>query len=141
MALISAAPGTGIDRRTGQVLSGWPHVLQSIEVILSTRIGARVMRRWFGSDIPALLGRNMDVPTVVRFWAAICIALALWEPRFKITKISATGSTDGMRAGAIGFSVAGIYYPRGHLGDFSDGQPKSFDYSRTGKVFATGTSN
>ena len=73
------ANSTGIDRETGKSLSDWDHVTQSIHVIFSTRIGERVMRRAFGSAIPGLLGRNLEPVTLAKFFAAICIAIDLWE--------------------------------------------------------------
>jgi len=117
MARLAPIPGTGIDRRTGRVISGWAHVEQSLHVIFTTRIGERVMRRWFGSAVPQILGQNMVPSTVLKFWTAICIAVDLWEPRYRITKIDPIGSPEEMRLGAIKFEVQGIYMPRGHLGD------------------------
>jgi phage baseplate assembly protein W len=117
MSQIAPFPGTGIDRRTGKVLSGWPHVMQSLEVIFTTNFGERVLIRWFGSFVPKLLGENLTPPTILLFWSAICIAIETWEPRFKITKITPFGAPEGMRAGQIGFYLDGVYMPRGHLGD------------------------
>lgn len=114
--------GTGIDRRTGQVLSGFAHVEQSLEVIFSTRIGDRVMRRLFGSEVPALLGRNLVPSTLLRFQAAVIVAIELWEPRFAIRKVLWQGAPEPARLGRIGLHLVGEYRPRGHLGDrTSDG--------------------
>jgi phage baseplate assembly protein W len=38
----------GIDRATGRLLDGWPHVVQSIVVIITTTYGERM--RAAGSD-------------------------------------------------------------------------------------------
>src|ERR1035437_10054976 len=119
MAQISPFSGTGINRATGQVLTGWPHVVQSLQVIFTTQFGERVMRRWFGSAVLALLGRNMTNATILRFWSAICMTIDLWEPRFRVTKITPYGSAMNLRIGKIGFAITGVYYPRGHLGDYS----------------------
>ena len=119
MARIAPKSGTGISRETGQVLDGWPHVLQSLGVIFSTHLGERVMRRWFGSNVPKLLGQNMVPETVVRFWSAICIAVDLWEPRFRVVSITPVGSAQDLRQGQIGFNVTGEYRPNALLGDFT----------------------
>lgn len=111
--------GTGFDRHTGRVIAGWAHVVQSLEVIFTTRFGERAMRRWFGSAVPRLLGENMVPSTVLKFWTAVCIAIDLWEPRFRVTKIVPLGTAENMRGGALGFEIVGVYMPRGHLGDFT----------------------
>lgn len=128
MALIAPTPGTGIDRKTGQVISGWADVLQCLGVIFGTRIGERVMRRWFGSMVPELLGRNMTGPTILRFWTAIVVAIDTWEPRFRVSKIQAVGSATGMSSGQIGFAIAGIYYPNALSGDYSVSTPKNLTF-------------
>jgi phage baseplate assembly protein W len=117
MAQISPFPGTGIDMETGKLISGWQHVMQSLQIIFMTRFGERVLRRWFGSFVPRILGEPMVPSTILKFWTAICVAVDLWEPRYRITKITAEGSADEMRQGSIGFIVEGVYMPRGHLGD------------------------
>jgi len=106
---------TGVNRHTGRLLTDWEHVLQSIEVILATRFGDRVMRRWFGSNIPVLLGRNMVTVTFVRFYAAVGVALTQ-EPRVELIRISPLSAT---REGHAGFLIELHYRPRGHLGDFT----------------------
>ncbi|WP_336801717.1 GPW/gp25 family protein [Kaistia sp. MMO-174] len=108
-------PSTGVDRRTGRLLTDWDHVLQSLEVIFSTRFGSRVMRRWFGSNIPVLLGRNMVPETFLRFYAALGVALTQ-EPRVELIRVSPLSVT---RTGRAGFLVELHYRPRGHLGDFT----------------------
>lgn len=119
MPQIAPFAGTGIDRKTGRLLTGFDHVMQSLDVIFTTHFGERVMRRWFGSFVPKLLGENMTPSTVLRFWTAICIAIDMWEPRYRITRIVPSGTPEQMRTGAIGFEIEGVYMPRGHLGDFT----------------------
>jgi len=136
MAQVAPIPGTGIDRRSGQVLAGWRHVEQSLRMIFTTHFGERVMRRWVGSAVPALLGRNMSNATILRFWTAICIAIDLWEPRFRVTKITPYGSAMDLRTGKIGFAIAGVYYPRGHLGDYSVSVPSTLNVGTAGGVLS-----
>ncbi|WP_404291548.1 GPW/gp25 family protein [Microvirga sp. RSM25] len=110
----------GFDRRTGKPMSGWDHVLQSLEVIFTTPLGSRVMRRTFGSAVPALLGRPINRATVLRFATAIIVAVELWEPRFRIRQISfarTQNTPDKLRLGGLSMQIVGQYRPRGHLGD------------------------
>ena len=104
---------SGVDRQTGQVLTGWAHCLQSIGVILTTAIGALIMARDFGMD-----GQIQDAPMTAfpTYISAAAAALRLNEPGFKLTRIAPT------RAGADGvfaFDVAGDFYPNALDGDFS----------------------
>lgn len=134
---VNVAPArNGMDRYTGALLQGWPHVWQSITVIFMTPFSARVLRRWVGSFVPLLLGQNLVPRVVTRFWWAIMTALDLWEPDYKITRVMfmgnalsqqspnmATTSVEAMiRAGQTIFAYQGVYYPRGHLGDFTPAQ-------------------
>ncbi|WP_036291562.1 GPW/gp25 family protein [Methylosinus sp. PW1] len=119
----------GVDRRTGKPLTGWSHVVQSLEVILTTRIGARVMRRLFGSAVPGLIGReNVTPAAMLRFMTAYAIAVELWEPRFKLRKFvfpTASNSADRLRQGRLGFGVEGDYRPNALEGDYTVVIPKT----------------
>ena len=119
MTQLPPLPGTGIDRHTGRPLIGFAHVQQSLQVIFTTHFGERVLRRWFGSFVPKLLGEPMVPSTVLRFFTAVCTAIDLWEPRYKVQKILPQGSPEKMRQGQLGFVIVGVYRPRGHLGDFT----------------------
>ena len=113
---------TGIYRRTGQPLSDWDHVAQSIAVILTTPIGSRVMRRDFGSELFDLVDAKMTPRTILAIYGAAAVAIARWEPRFRIARASISRATAG---GQIELQLFGVYYPRGHLGDFSTAEDAS----------------
>ncbi len=66
------------------------HVSQSIDDIITTPLGSRVMRRDYGSFIPALIDQPLNDKTVLRLYAATVAAIMRWEPRFKISSISLT---------------------------------------------------
>ncbi|WP_018183990.1 GPW/gp25 family protein [Kaistia granuli] len=107
---------TGFNRHTGAALSDFDHVRQSIGVILTTPIGSRVMRREFGSELFDLIDRPMTDQVILAMYAATVMAIARWEPRYavlgcKLTRASTTG--------AMSIELSGVYYPRGHLGDFT----------------------
>jgi phage baseplate assembly protein W len=144
MPQIAPFPGTGIDRRTGQVISGWAHVLQSLEVIFTTRYGERAGRRHLGSFVPAILGKNLVESTIINFWTAICVAIErpaedMGEPRYKITQIVPYGSPEEMRGGRVRFQLNGVYYPRGHLGDFTAAGPRAAIVILGGSGFSVGS--
>lgn len=119
MAKLTPLPGAGFDRRTGRPIAGWDHVLQSLGVIFTTHFGERFMRRHFGSFVPRVLGERLVPSTLLRFWTAIIVAIELWEPRYRVTKIMPAASPEQLRQGILRYRLEGIYYPRGHLGDFT----------------------
>ncbi len=118
MATLAASDqgGVGMDARTGAALDGWEHVRQSIGKILATRIGSRVMLRDFGSSAPQLIDANATGRVILSFIVAVAEALERWEPRFRLL---AADLTKAGPDGVFALELAGIYFPRGHLGDFS----------------------
>ncbi|MFK0086498.1 GPW/gp25 family protein [Pseudomonas sp. NPDC090755] len=95
----------GMDRRTGQPLSGIAHLRQSIEDILTTPLGSRRMRPEYGSK----LRRFVDLP-VNEGWksavqAEVARVLGRWEPRLKLERVRVTG----VIAGQIRLQLSGVY--------------------------------
>ena len=76
-----------MNRETGQALAGIDHLRQSVADIITTPIGSRVMRRTYGSLVPALLDQPLNKTTQMRVAAAATSALMRWEPRLLVRKI------------------------------------------------------
>ncbi len=110
------AESQGTHARTGEALGDWQNVEQSIRKILTTPIGARVMRRTFGSDLPDLIDRKMIPANILKVYSASARAILEWEPRFRMT---AGRLVTANESGQIQLEIFGTYYPRGHLGDYS----------------------
>ena len=110
------ASSTGISAATGQPLSDWQHVEQSIRKILMTPIGARVMLREFGSELPDLIDRKMTTGNVLAIYSASARAIHRWEPRFRMQFGRISGAEAG---GRVSIELFGTYYPNGHKGDYS----------------------
>lgn len=106
----------GINRTTGTAIEGFEHVKQSIGVILNTPVGSRVMRRDFGSELFDLIDRPMTDQVILAVYSAVAMALARWEPRFRVMWCR---SIQAGVSGVLELEIGGIYYPRGHLGDFT----------------------
>lgn len=99
----------GINAQTGQPLVGIDHLRQSIRDILTTRIGTRVMRRDYGSRLPALVDNPMTPRLAMDLYSATAEALARWEPRFKLTRVRIARAAVGQ----VVLDLEGIYLPDG----------------------------
>lgn len=100
----------GMDAITGKPLSGLRHLRQSIQNILTTPIGSRVMRRDYGSKLFELIDQPLNQPTLMEVYAATAQALRKWEPRFKLTRVQAFRAEE---TGKVLLDLEGIYKPDG----------------------------
>lgn len=117
---------SAVDRNTGQVVGNYASALQSVEVIFSTAIGERVMRRHFGAGLVELLGRAVTPPLFAAWQTLIAVGIDLWEPRFRVRGVYVTGSVDALRLGRAGVRIEVDWRPRGHLGDLTVEGVRSF---------------
>lgn len=108
-----------IDRHTGELIDNYDSAVQSVEVILGTRLHSLVMLREFGGGIIELLGRLMTPALFGAFRALIAASIDTWEPRFEVRRVDFHGEVDDIRLGRAEFSVTVDWRPRGHLGDFT----------------------
>ena len=106
----------GIDRNTGELLTGWNECRQALGVIVTTAVGTLVLARSFGSQGPALLDSPMTAPTITAYYMAIAEAIRQWEPGYRTRKVGVTQATP---QGLIFFVATGDYYPNALQGDFS----------------------
>ncbi|WP_083714810.1 GPW/gp25 family protein [Phaeobacter inhibens] len=100
-----------MDRKTGRRLTGIAHLRQSIEMILTTPIGSRVMRRDFGSRLPDLVDKNITQSLRMQMFAATVEALRKWEPRLEVQRVFVEPSAD--EHSTVSLAIEGIYLPNG----------------------------
>lgn len=112
----------GIDRWTGQPLSGFAHVLQSVDLILDTDIGNTPTLREFGGGMRRLLGRKLTPDILALAAAVFALSITIWEPRLRVVKVSISPSADEIRRGTVSFVMQVVYRPNGHLGDLTEEQ-------------------
>ena len=103
----------GINKKTGERITGTEHLAQSIRDILSTPIGTRVMRRNYGSNLFDLIDANITGLTLVQIYAATADALTRWEPRLRVTRVQAEQTPEQTKNGRITIALEGIYLPEG----------------------------
>ncbi|WP_099864730.1 GPW/gp25 family protein [Pararhizobium haloflavum] len=119
-----------IDRRTGAVIDNYASALQSVEIILTTRLGEMILLREFGAGVIELLGRLLAAKTIAAFTLLVAAAIDLWEPRFRVRRVELTGSVDELRAGRAGLAIEVDWRPRAHLGDPSVESVETFGWNR-----------
>ncbi|MYF97780.1 phage baseplate protein [Candidatus Poribacteria bacterium] len=95
----------GMDRDTGKLLDDREHLLQSIQMILETPLGSRVMRPEFGSELFDLVDAPMNDATNLRIYAATHDALSKWEPRLRTLNVQ----VEDRKPGEIILIVKAIY--------------------------------
>jgi phage baseplate assembly protein W len=100
----------GMNAQTGQALGGLQHLRQSIIDILSTPVGSRVMRRDYGSRLFELIDAPLTEATLIDLYAATAVALAEWEPRFRLHRVRSAGITE---EGRTSLTLEGEYLPEG----------------------------
>lgn len=76
-----------MNRRSGSKLDELGHITQSIEDILTTRLGTRIARREYGSLLPELIDQPQNDATRLRLYAATAMALMRWEPRISLSRV------------------------------------------------------
>lgn len=99
---------SGMGRDTGHRLSERAHLAQSISDILSTPKGTRVMRRDYGSDLPALIDAPINGETVVDLFMATAEALDRWEPRYRLRRVEIASARAGLMSLRLSGEVRGL---------------------------------
>jgi uncharacterized protein len=102
LAAIDAWLGTGVPfplrpgPSTGRIdwLSGMQLVRQSIETILDTEPGERIMLPTFGCGLRRYLMAPNTATTRTAIQQDVAAALNTWEPRIRVTDVSVTPADD-----------------------------------------------
>lgn len=79
-----------MNRHTGGPIDDSAHIAQSIGDILTTRIGSRLMRREYGSQLVDLIDSPGNPVTLLLAYAAIAASLMRWEPRISLQRVLLT---------------------------------------------------
>lgn len=109
-----------MNRSDGRRIDNLDHLRQSVQDILTTPLGSRVMRRRYGSLIPALMDQPIHAPTNARICAAAAAALMRWEPRLRLRRIRLL--RDAQRAGHASLLLDVLIHP------MPGGQPRPLSF-------------
>ncbi|NWA25767.1 GPW/gp25 family protein [Pseudomonas gingeri] len=85
----------GMDRRTGQPISGLAHLSQSIEDILGTPLGSRRMRPEYGSKLRRFVDLPVNAGWKSAVQAEVARAIGRWEPRLKLKQVRVLAVVSG----------------------------------------------
>lgn len=96
---------TGMHARSGRALDSRAHLQQSVQDILTTPLGSRVMRRDYGSLLPEMIDQPLNDATLLQCYSAAIIALLRWEPRLRLSRIQRRVSSSG--SGRAVFAIEG----------------------------------
>ena len=99
-----------MNRATGRRITAADHLRQSVADIITTPIGSRVMRRDYGSLVPALIDQPHNPALASRINAAAVSALMRWEPRLRVTRVQLA---SGPAAGQVTLELTGEFVPTG----------------------------
>lgn len=82
-------PPTFDNRNKGVVMTeGEDDIRGSLEILLGTRIGERVMRPGYGMSLDRLMFEGIDTALVATLEKDLEFAIALYEPRIKLTELA-----------------------------------------------------
>lgn len=125
----------GLNASTGRLIYGWEHCVQCIKELLLTEIGERLQRRLLGSKIPRAIDRPQNEETVIDIYMGTAQALEprivegrqYGEPGFVLLRTS----LDASEPGRLILLLGGVFFERGHLGDYSNPSERQIAFTVT----------
>lgn len=108
----------GTNSADGKTLSGIDHLRQSVRDILTTPLGSRVGRRWYGSELFKYVDAPVNRQTLADIYRVTAVALTATnpltglpiEPRFQLQSVLASSVAPG----ALVLDLTGQYLPDGN---------------------------
>ncbi|EIV5418965.1 GPW/gp25 family protein [Klebsiella aerogenes] len=85
----------GMNRDTGRAISDADHIRQSVNDILRTPVGSRVMCRDYGSLLSSLMDMPQNDALNLQMMCACYMALLKWEPRVTLTSLTIERQFNG----------------------------------------------
>lgn len=92
-----------------EMASGAEDIRQSLQILLSTRLGERVMQDEFGCALDSVLFEEVDQGLVNEVTGIISDAILYHEPRITLDRldVSESESSEGLLLISIGYTIRG----------------------------------
>ncbi|OTG61237.1 baseplate assembly protein [Acinetobacter sp. ANC 4204] len=99
-----------INKNNGQTINTVQESIQlSVEDIVTTPIGSRIMRRTYGSLMFELIDQPINDALVLKCYSAIYTAISTWESRINISQIT----LSSVKENGLVFDIEGVYQVSG----------------------------
>lgn len=115
---------TGISSRDGRPLTGYAHLAQSLDKIVTTIPTEIVMLLDFGLDPTRRLGRNISPMLAAQLYRDVIVAVHKSEPEYRIVRLQLAGLD---RIGGMNLYFEGRYFPEGRFGNYALEEPANFN--------------
>lgn len=80
--------------RQVEMLSGEKDIKNSLEILLATRLGERVMQPLFGCNLDDMVFENLDTTLITEIKNKIEISILYFEPRINLTNIEVISQAE-----------------------------------------------
>ncbi len=91
-----------------EIVSGNEDIQQSLKILLSTRLGERVMREDYGCDLTDMLFEEVDQSLINALTTLVTDAILYYEPRIVMNRldVSDSGIEEGLLLISIDYTVS-----------------------------------
>lgn len=110
----------GVDGRTGQVLTGYVHLVQSLDTVWMTRLNQLWMLLDFGSDLRGLLAEDLTPAIALQIYNELVASAERWEPEYRIDELQFVTMSE---TGLLALRHGGLYFPEGRYGNYDIAVP------------------
>lgn len=106
----------GMDRSTGRWISDWDHTSQSLDDVVTTPLGERVLRRMYGAEDDAIVDKPASVKGLTPAVMAVAVPVHRWEPRVRLQRVTIAAAAV---TGKLSLAMRTLYLPRALFGDLT----------------------
>ena len=94
-----------MSREIGSNLSELEHIKQSIQDIVSTPLGSRIMRRSYGTQLFNLIDKPTSEALYLKIYSTIYSSILQWENRIDVSQININSLSAGQMVIDLEFTL------------------------------------